>query len=177
MGILTSSGVGALPRIDTPLLAALTLAGNSATSKSTRQRPASPLVAGIRSPTAPRPSRTPVRLTSRAGLGNTPGTMAMRSSLVLVTKWELAVNKNIVAKAHATTSCQVERAPTPKAPNPPNNTKDTNSTTKTTIRSYLSRLLPRASARHSMFAQFTYERVFTRVRGRGVLRSSPAGTP
>jgi hypothetical protein len=157
MGILTSSGVGALPRIGTPLLAALTLAGNNATSKSTRHRPAGPLVAGIMSPTAPRPSRNPVRLTRRAGLGNTPGTMAMRSSLALV-KWELAVNKNIVARAHATTSCQVERAPTPKEPNPPNNTKDTNSTTKTTIRSYPSRLLPRS---HAIFAQFTYEWGFT----------------
>jgi len=84
MGILSQSGVGALPRMGTPLLAALTLAGNSAAKRSTRQRPAGPLVAGIRSPTAPKASRTPVTLTRRPGFGNALGTMAKMSSLVLV---------------------------------------------------------------------------------------------
>ena len=134
MGILSRSGVGARPRIGTLLLAALTLAGNSATRRSTRQRPARPLVAGIRSPTAPRTSRIPVTLTRSPGLGNTLGTMATRSSLVLV-KWALAVNKNIAAKAQATTSLGVERASTPNAPSPPNIANDAKSTTKTAIRS------------------------------------------
>ena len=133
MGILSRSGVGALPRIGTPLLAALTLVGNSAAKRSTRQRPAGPLVAGIKSPAAPRPSRTPVRLTRSPGLGNALGTMATRSSLVLV-KWALAVNANIAAKPQATTSLGVERASTPNAPTPPNSATDAKSTIKTAMK-------------------------------------------
>ena len=135
MGTLTRSGVGALPRIGTPLLAAPTLAGNSATRRSTRQRPDKPLVAGIRSPTAPKASRTPVTLTRSPGLGNDLGTMATRSPLVLV-KWALAANENIAAKDQATTSRGVERASTPNAPSPPNSANDAKSTTKTATKDH-----------------------------------------
>ena len=79
MGILSQSGGGVLPRIGTPFLGALTLAGNIATKRSARQRSASPLVAGTSRPTAPKPCWMPVRLTRRAGLGNVLGTVATRS--------------------------------------------------------------------------------------------------
>ena len=98
MGILSRSGVGALPRRGMPLLTALMLAGNIAIIRNTRQRPASSLAAGISRPTAPKPCRIPVRLTKSPGFGNALGTMATRSLLVLV-KWALAVNANIAVMA------------------------------------------------------------------------------
>ena len=117
IGVLSHRGVGALPRSSTSFLDALALAGNIATGRRARPRPATLLVAGTSSPTAPKTSRTPVRCIKNLGLGNAFGTTPIRSSLVFV-KWALAVNRNITASAHAADTCQVEKRPTPNTPRP-----------------------------------------------------------
>jgi len=97
----------------------LALAGNIATGR--RARPATLLVAGTSSPTAPKTSRTPLRCTKNLGLGNAFETMPIRSSLVFV-RWALVVNRNITASAqaaaHAADTCQVGSRPTPNTPRP-----------------------------------------------------------
>ncbi len=56
---LIHSGVGTFPRSAIPFLTAFTLAGNIATSTTTRPRPAKLLLAATSSPIAPKTSTTP----------------------------------------------------------------------------------------------------------------------
>ena len=98
MGSRTANEVAGRPASATFSRAALTFAGNTASRKRIRQRPAMRCTRGTSRPTAPRTSQTPVKAITASGYGTEAGTIRARSCRMLV-KWALAVNRNITASA------------------------------------------------------------------------------
>jgi len=130
MGARIQSGVDGRPRNLTPRRAALTFAGNIATSSRMRPHAAHGRVASNKRPAAAAISRTPVAKTIMCGRGMDGVTMAIKS-LRIGLKRERAVNANMVASAYLAESCQSLNGDTPKAPRSRQKTSEPNRTART----------------------------------------------